>query len=185
MIDLRVPPGPVPQSQGMFLVPVLPPIGVTTFGFTGNTTLRLSMVQVATETVARALLISVSAVSVAGTLRLALFSGDGDRKLLDILTPNITGAGAVAVPLQHLLPLIADSYYLAVLPQGTASITLSTWSVVHPAGLVLPTGEPALHATATVGASTMPDQISQGTLTVATDASIPIVRVLPVARAMP
>lgn len=101
--------------------------------------------------------INVSAVVVAGTVKLGVYSEDAQTKLIDVTTATISATGVLSTALGAPVVLNPGVYYLAIVPVGTTTLTVSGWTTVSTTGLVGGvTAEPILEGQLTVSAGTLP-----------------------------
>lgn len=108
--------------------------------------------------------LDASAVGVAGTLKLAIYSEDGQTQIASTTTASISGAGVVTTSLTT-FTLPQGVYYFVVVPVGTADVTLRGITTIE---TVLNNGvasEPIYTGTQVVSAGTLPATISTTGLT--------------------
>lgn len=147
---------------------------VGALGVVTNTTGHFGRVTLSAPITAAKLSFTVSLVSVAGTLKVALFSEDGQTQYISFTTANISGTGLVTTSFTG-VSLSAGIYYIAIVPVGTADITCRCYTVTGNAtDFTNPAGEPLSCGTLTVTASTMPATFSPTALTVGTTDTIVI-----------
>ncbi len=101
--------------------------------------------------------INVSAVGTSGTLKLALYSEDGQNKLFEVTTASISGTGVVTTSLTSPVIVPSGNYYILAIPQSTAALTISSWTTVTTvSGPFAVSLKPVLEGQITVSANTMP-----------------------------
>jgi hypothetical protein len=136
-----------------------------------NTTAHVSLVKLDRKITVNKITVNNTLFSVAGTLKIALFSEDGQTRLVSVETASISGAAVVTTSLAQAVVLPAGNYWIAILSVGTADIgVLAYASPASTAGALMNgvSGEPIINGTYTVTASTMPTALTLGDIT-ATD----------------
>ncbi len=110
----------------------------------------------------------VDGVAVAGTVKIGLFTEDGQTLKISITTASISGASVVTTAVSA-VAITAGIYYIVILPVGTASLSpvffdpndgFSQDTVLNSVS-----SEPIINGSVTVTASTMPSTITPTTLT--------------------
>lgn len=140
------------------IVPYPAEAGITqsTFNNNTNTTGAVFAFSLLYGMTVNKLSINVTAVGTTGTLKIGIFSQDGQTQYISITTASISGAGIVTTSVSA-VALLAGVYYCVVIPVSTAAVTLTTWS---PGALTGVTGKPTLSGIYTVTASTMPSTLT-------------------------
>lgn len=148
--------GPLPAGN---------PVQTTLTLAADNTTLHVGLIFIPATIVVNKLSIRVVASGVDGTLKIALFSLDGQTRHINIETGTITAAGYIESTATTGESITPGYYYIGVLANGTANIEVQIWG--NGDYLNNPTSEPIWEGTLTVTASTMPATITPGSITAA------------------
>lgn len=142
--------------------------GIDGDGTNSNTTLRVAQVIIPFQIIVNKISIYSIAVSVAGTVKLVLYSEDGQTKYFEVTTASISGAGMVTTAVSA-VTVPAGVYYLGILPVGTASLSPAYWieettitSHLFSSGIA---SEPVIAGSVTVTASTIPATITPTSVT--------------------
>lgn len=133
-----------------------------------NTVLHIGQIVVPRQIVVNKISFNVTTVTVAGVVNVALFSEDGQTRLISFATASISGTGLVITTLGSPVVLPAGVYYLGFNPVGTANV--DTWAFGNVSGVIGSineevTGKAILNGTITVTASTMPSTITPTSIT--------------------
>jgi hypothetical protein len=105
---------------------------------------------------------------VAGVLKIALYSEDGQTQIFNITTPTISAAGQIHSFSVGSVSVGAGVYYLVIVPVGTANIEVYMNNTNTNQGLYSGiTGEPVIEGTAVVTAGTLPATVTPTTITYA------------------
>lgn len=156
----------LPSTTVMIPRPIVPYSSVGTRPLNNNVDGYLALFRVDRAITVNKLSFNVTAVGVTGTLKIGVFSADGQTQYISIETASISGAGIVTTAVSS-VALAAGNYYIVFLSVSTASITVNQWTVVSGAGdLRAIASEPTLCGVYTCTASTMP-----ATLTIASISS--------------
>lgn len=135
--------------------------------FNSNTTLSVGMVNIPAKIIANKISIHIETVGTAGTLKLALFSEDGQTQLFSVTTANITGTPETVTTTLSSVTINPGNYYIALLPVSTAAITSNYYNPADDGTQLSSqvTGKAVLSGKITVTASTMPSTITPSTIT--------------------
>lgn len=131
-----------------------------------NTTMRIGQVIVPMTITVNSISFRVNGYVASGTVKIALFSEDGQTKLFEVTTASITGTGIVKTSVSSVV-VAAGVYYLAWLPVSTVNIEFSTYSAdvdVNQSLYNNVTSEPRIAGTQTVTADTIPSTITPTTV---------------------
>ncbi len=101
---------------------------ITTHRYNSNTTQSLTQFYVPFSITANKVSFYVNTVGTAGVLRLGVYSEDGQTLEMDQVTGTFTDVGATTIDLGVPVAFTPGTHYFAVLPVGTADITLNTWA---------------------------------------------------------
>lgn len=138
--------------------PVAASVGITNASVTGNTAMRVYKFVMPRAMVVNNISIFVNASAANGTVKLAIYSDDGQTKHIEVTTASIGAPGVVTTAVAA-ITLPAGTYYFAALAQSSANHTLDGWE--DSAGdLTLVTSEDSLAGTITVSANTIPSTMS-------------------------
>jgi hypothetical protein len=100
----------------------------------------------------------VSTYTATGTVKIGVYSSDGQTKLIDVTSGTISATGLVTVSVSSVY-LKPGMYYLAVVPTGTTNIQVRSiipQAIYNSEGFNNPTSEPVAYGTMTVTAGTLP-----------------------------
>lgn|SRR3990167_7459046 len=142
---------------------------------TGNTTLHVSQVHVPRAIKVNKVSIHLGTSVATGTLKVCLFSEDGQTQIINFETTTIDTTNDNGI-LTHTLAsetlVNPGIYYFTILPTGTTNIEVLTRTSLVSAELDVikngVTSEPDLEGTITVTASTMPTTITPTSITFVT-----------------
>ncbi len=126
-----------------------------------NTRLNFGLVTIYEAIDVNKITIATGLPTVNGTLKVAMFSADGSTKLFEVTTTTITASGAITTTLSATTTLLAGKYYIAVLPVGTADMTIFTYLPVSNSFSPFDSVSGKVHYSGykTVTASTMPSTL--------------------------
>lgn len=157
--------------------PTVPMDNSATQQMNSNTTARVTLVQVERTLSITRVTFDVSAVGTGGTLAYALFSNDGQTRLINEATAAISGTGEhTDTPTTTVVP--PGLYYVMAVVQSTADLTFHVYDLDPngPGGAAAPAGMNESSGTVTVTAGTIPATFDpDGGVTFAA-AGAPIVR---------
>lgn len=123
-----------------------------------NTAMSVGLVNLPSPITANKISFYVDSVSVAGVLKLAMFSEDGLTVYFSVSTASISASGVKTTALSSVV-LPSGNYYIAILPTTTANI--SPVFFVGDADLLdVVSGETPIEGTLTVTANTIPVTIT-------------------------
>lgn len=138
------------------------------FSTAGNTTAFVGRIKIEFPiTAAKLSFTSGGTVNVSGTLKIAIFTEDGQTQKISFTTGTISANGLVSTTFSGVL-LAAGIYYVVVVPVGTVDITSIRGWVVNSIGdtdLYGLSSEPVGSGTISVTASTMPSTITPTAIT--------------------
>src|SRR3990167_66342 len=106
------------------------PLGATTtIGITHgtNTTQRNGYFDLPYTLTVNKISFNVEGVNTSGTIDVGIYSGDGSNKLIDVTSGTISAGGGTSVTVSA-VTLNAGVYYIAVVPNGTASVDITEWN---------------------------------------------------------
>ncbi len=142
-------------------------IGTGTAGISGrtfdtNTTGYVSQFVVTASIVVNKLSFNCTGASVSGTVKIGIFSEDGQTQLVNVTTATISGSAVITTTVPS-VTLNSGNYYVMVIPVSTANVDVSMYAnpgsgSANLNGLI--SGKPILNGTYTVTASTMPATIT-------------------------
>jgi len=132
-----------------------------------NTTANIGRVIVDTSITAAKISFNVIAVSVAGNVQIALYNEDGQSQAITTQTVNVTATGIKSFTFTGSV-ISPGHYYIAIVPVGTASINISTWTLTNSNTVDVlnqVASEPKYDGTLTVTAGTLPSTFTPSALT--------------------
>jgi len=153
-----IPAANIPGGSVLAIIPrpMLPHSGAGTQGNNNNTVGRVHMFNLVRGITVNKITFNVTAVGTAGTLKIAIYSEDGQTKVLEIETTSISTTGKQSFDVSAVV-LAPGNYYFMVLPVSTAAITLSTWASSTTINVLnQPSSEPSFAGDYTCTASTIP-----------------------------
>lgn len=137
---------------------------------TGNTVGIIGQVYIPSPIIANKFsIMSAGTINVAGTLKITLYSEDGQSQILSFTTANISAVSTIYTTALASISIQPGIYYLMVQPVGTANVQMMFHGIAQSpfsetgAGPDLPSGvtsEPVLYGTYTVVADTVPATIT-------------------------
>ncbi len=155
-IDKRVPIS-TPLAEGPLACTAPGSIAQTTKQLNSNTTMVVGLVIVPFDIIVSSLKFNVTAAGTTGTLGIALFSNDGQTRVFNITTASISGSGVKTEALGTPVFVKRGAYYIAMNPDSTADITVTTWTTgADPWDEAASAGLNEISGTVTVTASTIP-----------------------------
>jgi hypothetical protein len=158
-------------SSGSSVVTIVPQPNMVLTGASngtrsGNTTMKLGQVIFPFAITANSISFRVNGHTTTGTIKIALFSEDGQTKLFEVTTASITTTGIVKTSISSVV-IAAGIYYLAFLPQSTVNIEFSCFATdadIDQSFYNNVTSEPRIAGSATVSADTIPATITPTTI---------------------
>lgn len=160
------------RSKTLIPRPTQVSVDVVAYTVVGNTTLNIGQILVPRAIKVNKLSIPLSTSNVTGTFKVALYSEDGQTKILEFTTVSISTAnddGILMTTLGAEVNLAGGVYYIAILPVSTASCDMCFWTTLVDVAVerfnTQRTGEPVLSGTLTVVADTMPATIDPTAIT--------------------
>lgn len=136
--------------------PVLPATGVTALTINNNVDANAGMFTLKNAITVNKLSFYCSAVSVAGTVLIGIFSEDGQTRHINITTASISAQGVITTSVPGVV-LPAGKYYVVIVRGVNTNITVSAWTDMTTAlNLANVSSEPLLRGLLTVTANTMP-----------------------------
>jgi hypothetical protein len=123
-----------------------------------NTTAYLGEVIIPLKITANQIIVeNFGATAIPGKVKIGLYSDDGQRKLFEVTTDSILNNGLIKTTLNSSVVINPGSYYIAVVPIGSTSVNLLTYSLgVISVGFLNPPGKNILQGTITVTPDTLP-----------------------------
>jgi hypothetical protein len=112
--------------------------------------------------------------AVNGTMKIGVYSEDGQTKLIDVTTGTISSSTVYHTAVSS-VALSAGRYYVVCIPVGTANLSINRWAA-NPSQNFAQSGEPVLMGTQTVTAWTLPTTFDPTALTFSTSENAAIVR---------
>ncbi len=129
---------------------------VTSNSFNTNTRAYVGMSTFPHSITVNAISLTVVAVNVAGTIKLAIFSEDGQTQKFSETTASISTIGKFTHTLASPVSLPAGNYYIALVTQSTTDLNIRVFSSIPSGTLDAPTGKPVTSGYITVTAGVMP-----------------------------
>lgn len=133
-----------------------------------NTTAQVGMVEINKKIVVNNITFRTTTVSVAGALKISMYSEDGQTQLFSVTSGTLASSlpYTISVPSVTVIP---GNYYLVVQPVGSANIQTFAWTNTAPfmltTGILEVAGKAKLSGTLTVTADTPPTTFDPTTLT--------------------
>lgn len=137
----------------------------------GNTVLRIAQFYFPCKITANKISWVSHGVNVAGTMKVALFSEDGQTQIFTFTTATISAGGIFTHTLGAPVSIDPGVYYLAFMAISTFNSPMRTWGDLVDSDYILTgtvSGEPLQNGTITVTADTMPATISPTGITTGT-----------------
>ncbi len=152
--------------------------GLTAVNWNSNTTGHFTQFKLGHEIEVNKISFYVDGTPVAGTVDIGIYSEDGQTQLVSLTTASLSGSGAKTETLGSPVTLPAGVYYLAVVPNSTASINIYGWQPTNVAAAALNSisGEPVLYGTMTVSAGTLPATFTPSSITASSNGIMPFTR---------
>lgn len=158
-------------AQMIIPYPVGSTFGTTTMSVVTNTTAQVGLFSIPVGILLNKLSLSISSVTVSGTIDVSIFSDDGQTRLVTFTTGTISAAGVVTTTLASKVYLPAGCYYLVLNPNSTANIVPNAWQTTGiwdtATGIGVVTSEPLTSGTVTITADTPPTTITPASITAA------------------
>jgi hypothetical protein len=105
-----------------------------------------------------------------GTIKIVLYSEDGQTKLIDVSSPTISAAGTEYTATVSAVSVPAGNYYLFIVPQSTIDSRIRVYET-NASNLNTVTSEPVMEGTIAVTAGAVPSTITPGSITSASRAT--------------
>lgn len=122
-----------------------------------NTVMSVGLVSIPHRMTISQITFRATTVTVAGTLGIALFSNDGQTRLINETTANIAVAGVITHTLAAPVTLNPGLYYIAINPDGLANIDVTAQgNPAQPGANAAAAGFNEITGTVVVAASTIP-----------------------------
>lgn len=153
-----IPSANLPGGLNSFIIPkpVLPATGVTATGVNNDVDASVGSFVLEKAMTVNKLSFYCSAVTTAGTVKIGIFSADGQTQHISITTASIAGIGVVTTAVGA-VSLTAGTYYVVLVRGALTNITVSTYTDMATAlNLANPASEPLARGMLTVTANTMP-----------------------------
>ena len=116
-----------PLQEGPMAPLPLFPASTGTVAVATNTTMVVGIVSVPHRITVTRVTFDVPGHTTTGTLGIALFSNDGQTRYFNETTASISAISVVTTVLSAAVTLEPGLYYITVNPDGTASMTVTTW----------------------------------------------------------
>lgn len=135
--------------------------------FNVNTTLKLGMVILPFAITINKISFYVATVTVAGTLKIGVYSENGQTQEITHTTVSIDTTGKKTETLAAPVSLTAGVHYFAILPVSTTNVSIYNWNTLSSVdiGLLTITDEPTIEGTLAVTASTLPATFTPSDIT--------------------
>lgn len=164
-IDKRIPMD-VALVEGPLATHAPGSVAQTTLQHNTNTVMAVAVIEVMHDIIASSLKFNATATGTPGTLGIALFSNDGQTRVLNITTASLSGSGVKTEALGTPVFIKRGLYYLAVNPDGTADITVTVWTTgADPWDEAASAGLNEISGTLAVTAGTIPTTIDPDAIT--------------------
>lgn len=153
-----IPSANLPGGLDSFIIPkpVLPATGVTATGVSNDVDASVGSFILEKAMTVNKLSFYCSAVTTAGTVKIGIFSEDGQTRHISITTASVAGAGVVTTAVGA-VSLTAGTYYVVLVRGALTNITVSTYTDMATAlNLANVASEPLVRGLLTVTANTMP-----------------------------
>jgi len=128
--------------------------GVATLRMNVNTTAHYGSFTLETAITVNKITINASAVGVAGTYDIGIYSENGQTQIATVTTASISGTGDVTTSFAGAFNLSPGNYYVVMVGNGTADVTFQIWDTMNRLDNL--SGEPVHVGTSTVTAGTLP-----------------------------
>lgn len=146
-------------------LPAFPAFAISSKQMNVNTTGWCGKISITSGITTQKISIEIASHAVNGTLKIALFSEDGQTQIFSVTTATITTTGIVSTAISS-TTINAGHYYIVVIPVSTTDTSPRTYSFsANVATLNDPASEPVLSGTITVTAGTMPSTITPTSIT--------------------
>lgn len=150
-------------------MPVLPATTVNTKGMANPVDGYVALFNLVRGITLNKLTLNVTAVGVAGTIKVGIFSEDGQTKYGEATSGTISGTGEATITFSNLV-LPAGNLIFLFVTVGSANITFSRWVFVTTVdGLRDVTSEPSITGQYTCTSGTVPSTITLASISVTTD----------------
>lgn len=163
---LVVTPDIMPVATSLLPIPAAGYFTITSENGTGNTTARVGRFIIPFNITVSKLSLYVTSHTTSGTIKVALFSEDGQTQILTATSSSITTTGLVTITISPSVSISAGVYNFMVLYVSTASFAMTTYDDNAAALLVPPSGEPFYGGTLTVTADTIPSTFDPTAVTI-------------------
>lgn len=159
-------------SVGLIPTPAFLSFAIGSFQSNVNTTGFFGKILIPAPITIQKLTLDIAGHATNGTIKVALFSEDGQTQYFSVTSPSITGTGKVTITIPSTL-LSPGYYYIGVVGVGTVDTSPRCFNqTANGAALNDPTSEPVFSGTLTVTAGTMPATITPTALTISTSACL-------------
>lgn len=156
-----------PSVTSVFSRPDFPSGAIGLMSCTGNTTGFCGRIVISAPITTQKIFIDIGSHSVSGTVKIGLFSEDGQTRLISVTTATITTTGLVTTAVSS-TSIPAGIYYVVIVPVSTTNTGPRTHTFLSGAVLLAnPSSEPVSEGTITVTADTMPTTITPSSITYA------------------
>lgn len=140
---------------------------VTSNQYTDRTLMRLTMVKIYDKITVNELTFNCAGISNGTTLKIAIFSENGQTKILEVESPTLTGAAVVTIALDSPVVINPGNYFIAALSTGASgSFSITSYNASTGVNSLHDvTGYTKLNGVYTVTADTIPDTITLASIT--------------------
>ncbi len=147
-----------------FMTPVYPLSNISNLTTNVNTTGYVGMFYIPCPITVNTIHIYVSTYTATGTVKLGVYSEDGQTQYFNVTTSTITAVGLKSVTVTTTL-LPRGTYYIVAVPTGTTDIQIRAAFSDADAVMTNPTGKKVTSGTLTVTAETLPTTFTPTTIT--------------------
>lgn len=145
--------------------------GMSNITINSNTTGYTSSFTLPAQITVNKLSVACTTATTAGTIKIGIYSEDGQTKHIDITTASISATGIVTTAVSA-VTLSAGRYYAVIVPVSTTNINLRSAAMADEIITNGVTSEPDLMGTQTVTAGTLPTTFTTSSLTSNTNAAL-------------
>lgn len=147
-----------------FMTPVYPLAATSNLYTNSNTTGYVGMFVVPAPITVNTLHVHVSNYTASGTLKIGIYSEDGQTKYIDVTTSTISATGLKTMTVSSVL-LPRGTYYVVAVPTGSSDFSIVGAFSDTPVSMTNPTGKKVVSGTLSVSAGTLPTTFSPTAIT--------------------
>ncbi len=147
-----------------FMIPVYPLSAIANLTTNVNTTGYVGMFVIPAPITVNTIHVYVSNYTASGTLKLGIYSEDGQVKYIDVTTSTITAVGLKSITVPSVL-LSRGTYYIVAVPTGTSNFDIRAAFSDADAVMTNPTGKKVVSGTLSVTAGTLPTTFTPTAIT--------------------